>query len=1065
VTGYDPAVPAVRGRAAKTRIRLGGENGAVVPEQIVNITLTPPLPGTNIPDELHPAWTPTSEQFIYFVKNADVANGQTVATRYQIFRVDADASSNSDTGVPAPPVRITNDPNSDFFFPAISANLQQIAFTRSIGGGPAQLYVAALPASGFINLTPAGGLVSLTQGKTFRGKTFAEVRRPAWVGTGDLVFAGRFAGEQNFHIFSVSIGSGAIFQLTDGPASEENPAVSPAFRNSSTVFIAFDSNASGYTGGGIPLQNNPIAGESAATSSGVVGTRDIFVMTSLSANARQFTSTYAGAPGTINVQPAWSREESNPQINPLGQDTYIAFASTRRPSAPGAADFVAGDTFDIYYLNAEESAPGSQLTRVEGTPGVAAPPRPAAPGAANPARRLDTADPGFQYNDTYPAWPRFISIRRLCHQSNRSGMLRQNTGGLGPFPGGTPPSFNLGFTPPTGNVHDLFITTLVDINAPTLLRYDFSSASGEIVHINQGSTFVPSTAASVRDPRQGLVPGSTAFFTVRVEDRESGMRPSKAVYLMFKDPDSKYQDAQRVEHKEFSGNASILFENNAHTGHLNGFGVNFGFEYEAEAISAADRTTYFRHNASNLNPGPLYTASTGVVGFGANARQAGDATAFSGAYAPPLDGGTYTIPGRPTGNTAAPFFFADQTVTTANVWLELRPLPAEQQDNQGGVLYGASWQVPNTPSDWYIDVIAYDNAVNPLNVRERSNWIIYDNVWGFSTQQFSGVENLLVVADYTLGQKFFTSSFAGRRTNVGNNNLLPVFFGAESYYTDLDLALQAPVNALPAPGSTDPRGYNQLSPFLVTILVGNATSGGINRGFPNVLGVNSYTDQLNDDQTRITDGPPGNLVARPFPPTQRYNIWRVLSRGRVTPADLNAYLPEPDIQTPADLRVGETTPRTARTINRMVIWASPFSGDLFVGPGTITDANTQDDLTNFVSRGGRLFISGQDVGFALTFNGGRSNNFFNNVLKAEFVTDEGGDGFIQAVTTGVPDTLVATDAWFNGRHAYGRFDGTNWVYDPPSNGLIGLTNAFGGTPTSAVTLPQRRGTCGAAPWT
>ena len=133
------------------------------------------------------------------------------------------------------------------------------------------------------------------------------------------------------------------------------------------------------------------------------------------------------------------------------------------------------------------------------------------------------------------------------------------------------------------------------------------------------------------------------------------------------------------------------------------------------------------------------------------------------------------------------------------------------QDNLGGVLYTVTWTTPASGSDFYLDVIAFDKAVFPNFPPGTSpysggkvNWRIYDNVGGFSTNASVGNNDILVVSDYALGQKFAATTFAG--TN-GNLNLVPKLYGAESYFTDVD------VNILPdsvyagfpiAPGATRP---------------------------------------------------------------------------------------------------------------------------------------------------------------------------------------------------------------------------------------------------------------------
>jgi len=83
-----------------------------------------------------------------------------------------------------------------------------------------------------------------------------------------------------------------------------------------------------------------------------------------------------------------------------------------------------------------------------------------------------------------------------------------------------------------------------------------------------------------------------------------------------------------------------------------------------------------------------------------------------------------------------------------------------------------------------------------------------------------------------------------------------------------------------------------------------------------------------------------------------------------------------------------TQTRDVRVANRVVMWSSPFTGDLWVGRGTLLDLDTQALLTNYVNAGGRLLIHGRDVAWALTQNGLVPNQpFLANVLKAQFVRD------------------------------------------------------------------------------
>ena len=88
------------------------------------------------------------------------------------------------------------------------------------------------------------------------------------------------------------------------------------------------------------------------------------------------------------------------------------------------------------------------------------------------------------------------------------------------------------------------------------------------------------------------------------------------------------------------------------------------------------------------------------------------------------------------------------------LWLKLHDdgVFPDQVKNDG--IFSASWVTPAVPSDYYVDLIAYDNAFNPQNPSEKHNWIIYDNIWGFSTQAFISRNPVLYVDDNGAGQKW-----------------------------------------------------------------------------------------------------------------------------------------------------------------------------------------------------------------------------------------------------------------------------------------------------------------------
>jgi Tol biopolymer transport system component len=1034
VPGFDP-----KAEKPTTRVQIGGPNGANVLEQVVNAT---PLPSS---DQQTPFWT-QDEQFLFYVSNAGGA--------YQIVRLPAGAVNNPSLPSNTPPTPITAETGADHRFPAIDTNGARIAFVKSVDGKAItdaskvwHLYVADLPRDGqTIATDPSLGnpsnLQALTLGRTFRGKAIETVQRPAWVGATDVVFSARLAGETSFHLFSVSTLTRTLIQITSGPGDERNPSVSPDLR-----FVAFDSNArpsvtdAAYTGGTLPVSEVSDGDPARAIAVNASGRRNIFVASPLGLNPTQFTGRYAGAPDLDNVQPSWSSLRSNPFTNAVGSNYYLAYASRRRSNDTNG--FVAADTYDIYMSPASRDRGATLLT--EGLPT-----------GANGAKLLDTADPAFQFNDEYPTWSPVVNISRVAFQSDRTGSLQVN-------------NFGSGFTKTA--THDLLLASVVDTSAPTLVRFDTGTSTGEIVHINLGSSY--NAGGSVRTREDGLLPGQRVFFTVRVDDRESGIQ---SAYLQFKNPNSRYQSlaqgGQGVERKEyqdgsyifFSGNPlGRLFWENTTTGEL------VGHEYEAQVI-ALDGSRYYRHRfgIGGYNGGQAPT-------FG-QIYEAGwdDFTAFSGSNFPPLDGQN----GRP------------------NAWLKLEPLkdesgnPITPADGRGGVLYGASWTLPSEASDWYTDVILYDNAVNPFNSGSRSNWIIYDNIWGFSTalplspQQ----QDVLVVADHTLGQKFFASRTS--RITGEPINLQPIGFGAESYYTDPDMMRypseqpfpdgdiakfvantsggRSLVGATaPLPTGTNPAAntfyvWSSVGPFFRTPV--GVLPDGVNdsRGFfrygpqgvvanpgvPNPLGVGSYMDEQDVDFIPTGVHENGERYALPTP--GRYSIWRVLSRGPIPDAVLQAYLPS-QVTTPPDRQVSETADRTVTVYNRLVVWAAPFTGNNFVGAGSVLDLRTQEKLTSFVNNGGRLFIAGQDLAFALG-GSGQSSSFLTTILKSTYVSDTltgrvnlrtgiaVSGSPINTGATGYAGEL-RTDPWQRLQFAYGTTTaGATWDYNPPSAARIPISS-------------------------
>jgi hypothetical protein len=232
-------------------------------------------------------------------------------------------------------------------------------------------------------------------------------------------------------------------------------------------------------------------------------------------------------------------------------------------------------------------------------------------------------------------------------------------------------------------------------------------------------------------------------------------------------------------------------------------------------------------------------------------------------------------------------------------------------------------KAPNITGDFYMTIFARD---------QRGNSFTYDNIWGFTTEQFNrptgpGNSRDLLVSDYAAGQQFPAQTGDSRFGNM---------FPVESYYLRND-GVQ---------GITDDGKY---------VLTSEATT------FDNV------------------------------------DVWRTLCRGPIAQSVLDAYGPNetPQID-PNEAQAGPDGPlteqsRKVKVSTAFVIWAAPYAGTAFVGPGSLTDAVIQSRLKIFLNNGGRLFVSGRDVAFALSNNGGDGNSFLNTELGAKLAGEVNAD--------------------------------------------------------------------------
>lgn len=275
--------------------------------------------------------------------------------------------------------------------------------------------------------------------------------------------------------------------------------------------------------------------------------------------------------------------------------------------------------------------------------------------------------------------------------------------------------------------------------------------------------------------------------------------------------------------------------------------------------------------------------------------------------------------------------------------LELTP----ETDNNGNPtgLYVGTWRTPDIPSDFYLDVIVRDNAGNEF---------IYDNISGFTTQQFTGSHHILLVSDYMGGQIFVQN----RVDAIGNSLTRPTWQPVESYWTD---------------NPTGKPPFDQTQPPSGTPLIIHG-DGAIPH--PTVPGAFIRSDTLGENTTY------GNF----------YNIWRVQCRNPITPAVLAGYLPRIERE-PIDLS-GNFRDKLHAT--RIIIWASPYSGNVWAGPGHILDPEIQTLLRGFLQSSGRIVFSGQDIAWALSLRGGAANQFMTDILRVSFDSDTADDVFLVA---------------------------------------------------------------------
>lgn len=356
-------------------------------------------------------------------------------------------------------------------------------------------------------------------------------------------------------------------------------------------------------------------------------------------------------------------------------------------------------------------------------------------------------------------------------------------------------------------------------------------------------------------------------------------------------------------------------------------------------------------------------------------------------------------------------------------WIQLYDDGQHGDGAAGDGIYGNTWQTPtNAPSDFYLDIITYDNA---------SHWKIYDGVWGFTTQQFASQHNMLLVMDYAEGQKFMKGERNGLYTFT---DYYPTYFPVESYFTH------------------NPTGYGFFPGTYLNNVI-NAPPG--TEPAPNSLGVVDTFRQGTD--------------------VEGYDLWRVLCRGRVPSSVIDTYAPR-TVQQPNFQNPGTGAPQNVSVADKGIFWVSPYAGDLWVGDGTILDANTQSDLTSFLDKGGRLTMTGQDIAWALTRGGAAASTPLLTKMGVQYVDDAGIDTIILNAVymtnrrtlpgNGVALDPITVEPW--GAHSD---EDTATVLSPDPMHMpqtywpTMTTNPGTGMPIPAISIAYRTGATGDQPYT
>ncbi len=930
--------------------------------QFIDLTTTPrpPLVGTStLCQEIQPAWS-WDQQTIYFASN----NVDPVAT-YGQTRPPANALNHiyqmtSDGAFIQQVTGTGNNPNApdeatgQQLFPALNHAQTKLAYVhRANPASPYQLYVLTFstdPTRAPLR-EQITGLVDANNSLGYNAN-IVNVEHPTWdPGDNFICFAARnksVAGDVR-NIYAVNIISHVVYRLTNGTPANGVECIDPVYHPSAAqgrvCFAANTGNpalgaAVNPATGDLNYRANPLQPLRSPSGPAVDIDHNLFTVPatiaqlgpSAGAPVQQITTDVAD-----DIEPAYEQSVYPPGKGTGAFNNFLAWSSLgRKPDA--VVGGVPQNSYDIFFNNGSSEASNAPI-------------------------RLFTPDtdagvaPLHQTDERYPTWssalPPQNPIDRIAFSSNRQNNTADLTKPLVGAPGDT----------------DIWAAEVTDITPPTLFpiseyetdlkaQYpgqDFSFLDGEVLHISNAPL-----------PQQGRrigAPHDTFYFYAKLKDLQYGV---ESVWVQIKDPDGASTDAKQQNHKLYgedlrdsSGNLTTF--NNVWVARSTGSPpkpthmIELPMETDFEGIGAHDYQYYAGPNRVDI---PARTRAR----FASFDPGVDDAVRWSGNQVSrynPL-GTTNRPPLDSNGNTR---------------WLQLHDDGKNGDLVAGDGIFTATWVTPDDPSDFYVDLIAYDKAYDPQNPSHQGNWIIYDNIWGFSTQPFSSHNPVLMVDDNGAGQKWPRGLKGSFRP-----------FWSFRYGTESDI--------MDRPESELPEYFAVANP-------------------PNpqpFQGAGSFAPGIKQNQVyHFLDGDsvPYDYITwiRPQSVRRAYrgDIWRILAKGPLSDDVLNDYIPTRDTQ-PADALGSATIQRPVP--RRAILWSSPYTGDIYAGSGTILDQNTQTRLTNYRNQAGRLVVAGGDILWALTVDGTQTQPFVQNVLGANYTGDAVGGNWNAYVGTTIGNAIT-----------------------------------------------------------